>query len=92
MNWPYPRSSRTAAAARSRRRTRWRDPLGASMGFKGVEFDVMLAGVGTRWSSTIGNRGPAPRTATARFLKMTFAELAVLRINEKKKFPVMKRR
>jgi glycerophosphoryl diester phosphodiesterase len=60
------------------------------MGFKGVEFDVMLAGDGT---PVVIHDETVDRTTDGRgeVSKMTFAELSVFKINERKKFPVTKR-
>ncbi len=48
MNWPYPRIvAHRGGGALAPENTLGAIRLGASMGFKGVEFDVMLAGDGT---------------------------------------------
>jgi glycerophosphoryl diester phosphodiesterase len=87
MNWPYPRivahrgggtlaPENTLAAIR----------LGAAMGFKGVEFDVMLAGDGTpvvihdeTVDRTTNGKGSVP--------SMSFAELSSLVIDKNEKIP-----
>lgn len=48
MNWPYPRIvAHRGGGALAPENTLGAIRLGASMGFRGVEFDVMLAGDGT---------------------------------------------
>jgi glycerophosphoryl diester phosphodiesterase len=48
MNWPYPRIvAHRGGGSLAPENTLGAIRLGASMGFKGVEFDVMLAGDGT---------------------------------------------
>jgi len=87
MSWPYPgivahRGGGTLAPENTLGAIR----LGAAMGFKGVEFDVMLAGDGTpviihdeTVDRTTNGRGEVP--------KMTYAELSVLKIGKNEKIP-----
>jgi glycerophosphoryl diester phosphodiesterase len=87
MNWPYPRIvAHRGGGALAPENTLAAIRLGASMGFKGVEFDVMLAGDGT---PVVIHDETVDRTTDGHgeVSKMTFAELAVLRISEKEKIP-----
>ncbi len=87
MNWPYPRIvAHRGGGALAPENTLGAIRLGASMGFKGVEFDVMLAGDGTpvvihneTVDRTTDGHGEVP--------KMTYAELSRLKIGEKEKIP-----
>jgi len=87
MPWPYPRIvAHRGGGTLAPENTLGAIRLGASMGFKGVEFDVMLAGDGTpvlihdeTVDRTTNGRGEVP--------KMTYAELSVLRIEKDEKIP-----
>jgi glycerophosphoryl diester phosphodiesterase len=87
MNWPYPRIvAHRGGGALAPENTLGAMRLGASMGFKGVEFDVMLAGDGTpvvihdeTVDRTTNGKGSVPA--------MTYAELSALTIQEKEKIP-----
>jgi glycerophosphoryl diester phosphodiesterase len=87
MNWPYPRIvAHRGGGALAPENTLGAMRLGASMGFKGVEFDVMLAGDGTpvvihdeTVDRTTDGRGEVP--------KMSYAELSALTINKTEKIP-----
>ena len=87
MNWPYPRIvAHRGGGALAPENTLGAIRLGASMGFKGVEFDVMLAGDGTpvvihdeTVDRTTDGRGEVP--------KMSYAELAVLKIGKNERIP-----
>ena len=87
MSWPYPRIvAHRGGGKLAPENTLGAIRLGASMGFKGVEFDVMLAGDGTpvvihdeTVDRTTNGRGEVP--------KMTYAELARLQIGNKEKIP-----
>ena len=85
--WPYPRIvAHRGGGALAPENTLGAIRHGASMGFKGVEFDVMLAGDGTpvvihdeTVDRTTNGRGAVPR--------MTYAELSVLRIEKNERIP-----
>jgi glycerophosphoryl diester phosphodiesterase len=87
MNWPYPRIvAHRGGGSLAPENTLGAIRLGASMGFKGVEFDVMLAGDGTpvvihdeTVDRTTNGKGSVPA--------MTYAELSALTIQEKEKIP-----
>jgi len=87
MNWPYPRIvAHRGGGALAPENTLGAIRLGASMGFKGVEFDVMLAGDGTpviihdeTVDRTTDGYGEVP--------KMTFSDLSLLRIQENERIP-----
>ena len=87
MNWPYPRIvAHRGGGALAPENTLGAIRLGASMGFKGVEFDVMLAGDGTpvvihdeTVDRTTDGRGEVP--------KMTYLELARLTIGKQERIP-----
>lgn len=87
MNWPYPRIvAHRGGGALAPENTLGAIRLGASRGFKGVEFDVMLAGDGTpvvihdeTVDRTTDGRGAVPT--------MTYAELSALRIGKNEKIP-----
>lgn len=87
MNWPYPRIvAHRGGGALAPENTLGAIRLGASRGFKGVEFDVMLAGDGTpvvihdeTVDRTTDGRGAVP--------KMTYAELSALGIEKNEKIP-----
>jgi glycerophosphoryl diester phosphodiesterase len=86
-NWPYPRIvAHRGGGALAPENTLGAIRLGASMGFKGVEFDVMLAGDGTpvvihdeTVDRTTNGRGEVPA--------MTYAELSALKIDKNEKIP-----
>ena len=87
MSWPYPRIvAHRGGGALAPENTLGAIRLGASMGFKGVEFDVMLAGDATpviihdeRVERTTNGRGAVP--------KMSYAELSKLRIGANDRIP-----
>ena len=87
MNWPYPRIvAHRGGGALAPENTLGAIRLGASMGFKGVEFDVMLAGDGTpvvihdeTVDRTTNGRGEVP--------KMTCLELSKLTIEKDERIP-----
>ncbi len=87
MSWPYPRIvAHRGGGALAPENTLGAIRLGASMGFKGVEFDVMLAGDGTpvlihdeTVERTTNGRGEVP--------KMTYAELSKLKIEKDERIP-----
>lgn len=87
MSWPYPRIvAHRGGGALAPENTLAAMRLGASMGFKGVEFDVMLAGDGTpvvihdeTVDRTTDGRGAVP--------KMTYAELSSFRIQKNERIP-----
>lgn len=85
--WPYPRIvAHRGGGALAPENTLGAIRLGASMGFKGVEFDVMLAGDGT---PVIIHDETVDRTTNGRgeVSKMTYAELSALRIQTNEKIP-----
>ncbi|HEY8069236.1 MAG TPA: glycerophosphodiester phosphodiesterase [Burkholderiales bacterium] len=85
--WPYPRIvAHRGGGTLAPENTLGAMRLGASMGFKGVEFDVMLAGDGTpviihdeTVERTTNGRGAVP--------DMTYAELAALKIEKGERIP-----
>ena len=87
MSWPYPRIvAHRGGGALAPENTLGAIRFGASMGFKGVEFDVMLAGDATpviihdeTVERTTNGRGEVP--------KMTYAELSVLKIEKNERIP-----
>ena len=87
MNWPYPRIvAHRGGGALAPENTLGAIRLGASMGFKGVEFDVMLAGDGTpvlihdeTVDRTTNGKGSVPG--------MKFEELARLLIGKDERIP-----
>jgi len=87
MSWPYPRiAAHRGGGALAPENTLGAIRLGASMGFKGVEFDVMLAGDGTpvvihdeTVERTTNGRGAVP--------KMTYTELSLLTIEKNERIP-----
>ena len=87
MIWPYPRIvAHRGGGALAPENTLGAIRLGASMGFKGVEFDVMLAGDGTpvvihdeTVDRTTNGKGSVPG--------MSWAELSRLKIGEKERIP-----
>lgn len=87
MTWPYPRIvAHRGGGALAPENTLGAIRLGASMGFKAVEFDVMLAGDGTpvlihdeTVDRTTNGRGEVP--------KMTYPELSKLKIGENERIP-----
>jgi glycerophosphoryl diester phosphodiesterase len=86
-HWPYPRIvAHRGGGALAPENTLGAIRLGASMGFKGVEFDVMLAGDGTpviihdeTVDRTTDGRGEVP--------KMTYPELSKLNIGKNERIP-----
>jgi glycerophosphoryl diester phosphodiesterase len=87
MSWPYPRIvAHRGGGALAPENTLGAIRLGASMGFKAVEFDVMLAGDGT---PVIIHDETVDRTTDGRgeVSKMTFPELARLKIQVDERVP-----
>ena len=87
MSWPYPKIvAHRGGGALAPENTLGAIRLGASMGFKAVEFDVMLAGDGT---PVIIHDETVDRTTNGRgeVSKMSFAELSLLRIQKNEKIP-----
>ena len=85
MSWPYPRIvAHRGGGKLAPENTLGAIRLGASMGFKGVEFDVMLAGDGT---PVVIHDETVDRTTDGRgeVSKMTYAELSRLIIEKKEK-------
>lgn len=87
MNWPYPRIvAHRGGGALAPENTLGAIRLGASMGFKGVEFDVMLAGDGTpvlihdeTVDRTTNGKGSVPQ--------MKFEELSRFLIGKDERIP-----
>jgi glycerophosphoryl diester phosphodiesterase len=87
MMWPYPRIvAHRGGGALAPENTLGAIRLGASMGFKGVEFDVMLAGDGTpvvihdeTVDRTTNGKGSVPA--------MTYAELSKFVIGKDDRIP-----
>jgi len=85
--WPYPRIvAHRGGGALAPENTLGAIRLGAAMGFKGVEFDVMLAGDGTpvlihdeTVERTTNGHGAVPQ--------MTYAQLSLLKIGERERIP-----
>jgi glycerophosphoryl diester phosphodiesterase len=87
MNWLYPRIiAHRGGGALAPENTLGAIRLGASMGFKGVEFDVMLAGDGT---PVIIHDETVDRTTDGKgeVSKMSFADLSALRIQKNERIP-----
>jgi glycerophosphoryl diester phosphodiesterase len=87
MKWPYPRIvAHRGGGALAPENTLGAMRLGASMGFKGVEFDVMLAGDGT---PVVIHDETVDRTTDGKgeVSKMGFAELSGFSINKTEKIP-----
>ena len=87
MHWPYPRIvAHRGGGALAPENTLGAIRLGAAMGFKGVEFDVMLAGDGT---PVIIHDETVDRTTNGRgeVSKMSYADLSVFTINKTEKIP-----
>ena len=87
MSWPYPRIvAHRGGGALAPENTLGAIRLGASMGFKGVEFDVMLAGDGT---PVVIHDETVDRTTDGRgeVSKMTYAELSKFRIEKNESIP-----
>ena len=85
--WPYPRIvAHRGGGALAPENTLGAIRLGASMGFKGVEFDVMLAGDGT---PVVIHDETVDRTTDGHgeVSKMTFSDLSELRIQENERIP-----
>ena len=78
MSWSYPRIvAHRGGGALAPENTLGAIRLGASMGFKGVEYDVMLAGDGTpvlmhdeTLERTTNGRGAVPRTSYAELARL----------------------
>jgi glycerophosphoryl diester phosphodiesterase len=87
MNWPYPRIvAHRGGGTLAPENTLGAIRLGASMGFKGVEFDVMLAGDGT---PVIIHDETVDRTTDGKgeVSKMSYSELSLLHTRNKEKIP-----
>ena len=87
MSWPYPKIvAHRGGGALAPENTLGAIRLGASMGFKAVEFDVMLAGDGT---PVIIHDETVDRTTDGRgeVSRMSYAELSVLKIDTQEKIP-----
>jgi glycerophosphoryl diester phosphodiesterase len=87
MMWPYPRIvAHRGGGALAPENTLGAIRLGASMGFKGVEFDVMLAGDGT---PVVIHDETVDRTTDGRgeVSKMTLSELHSLNTQNKEEIP-----
>lgn len=85
--WPYPRIvAHRGGGSLAPENTLGAIRLGASMGFKGVEFDVMLAGDGT---PVVIHDETVDRTTDGRgdVSKMSYSELSVFTINKTEKIP-----
>jgi glycerophosphoryl diester phosphodiesterase len=85
--WPYPKIvAHRGGGALAPENTLGAIRLGASMGFKGVEFDVMLAGDGT---PVVIHDETVERTTDGRgeVSKMSYADLSVFTINKTEKIP-----
>ncbi len=85
--WPYPKIvAHRGGGALAPENTLGAIRLGAAMGFKGVEFDVMLAGDGT---PVVIHDETVERTTNGRgeVSKLTYAELVRLKIGETEKIP-----
>lgn len=87
MRWPYPRIVAHRGGGRlAPENTLGAIRLGASMGFKGVEFDVMLAGDGT---PVLIHDETVDRTTNGRgeVSKMTYPELSSLKTQNEETIP-----
>lgn len=87
MMWPYPRIVAHRGGGRlAPENTLGAIRLGASMGFKGVEFDVMLAGDGT---PVVIHDETVDRTTNGRgeVSKMAYAELSSFKTENEEKIP-----
>lgn len=87
MNWPYPRIvAHRGGGALAPENTLGAIRLGASMGFRGVEFDVMLAGDGT---PVLIHDETVDRTTDGRgeVSKMRYSELALFKNRNDEKIP-----
>jgi glycerophosphoryl diester phosphodiesterase len=87
MRWPYPRIVAHRGGGRlAPENTLGAIRLGASMGFRGVEFDVMLAGDGT---PVVIHDETVDRTTDGKgeVSKMSFAELSAFSIDKAEKIP-----
>ena len=85
--WPYPRIvAHRGGGALAPENTLGAIRLGASMGFMGVEFDVMLAGDGT---PVVIHDETVDRTTDGRgeVSKMSYAELCAFTIDKAEKIP-----
>lgn len=85
--WPYPRIvAHRGGGALAPENTLGAIRLGASMGFKGVEFDVMLAGDGT---PVVIHDETVDRTTNGRgeVSKMTCSELFTFKTQNEEKIP-----
>jgi len=87
MNWPYPRIvAHRGGGALAPENTLGAMRLGASMGFKGVEFDVMLAGDGT---PVVIHDETVDRTTNGRgeVAKLAYSELSVFKTRNNECIP-----
>ena len=87
MNWPYPKIvAHRGGGALAPENTLGAIRLGASMGFKAVEFDVMLAGDGT---PVIIHDETVDRTTDGRgeVSKMSFSELSRFKNKNNERIP-----
>ncbi|MGH7185279.1 MAG: glycerophosphodiester phosphodiesterase family protein, partial [Pseudomonadota bacterium] len=87
MNWPYPKIvAHRGGGALAPENTLGAMRLGASMGFKGVEFDVMLAGDGT---PVVIHDETVDRTTDGRgeVSKMTYPEISSFKTGNAEKIP-----
>ncbi|MEO8145895.1 MAG: glycerophosphodiester phosphodiesterase [Betaproteobacteria bacterium] len=87
MAWPYPRIvAHRGGGALAPENTLGAIRLGASMGFKGVEFDVMLAGDGT---PVVIHDETVDRTTDGKgeVSRMSYAELSGFAIDKTEKIP-----
>jgi len=87
MRWPYPRIvAHRGGGALAPENTLGAIRLGARMGFKGVEFDVMLAGDGT---PVVIHDETVDRTTNGHgeVSKMSYAELSSLKISDSERIP-----
>jgi glycerophosphoryl diester phosphodiesterase len=87
MNWPYPRIVAHRGGGRlAPENTLGAIRLGASMGFRGVEFDVMLAGDGT---PVLIHDETVDRTTDGHgeVSKMSYTDISLLRISGREKIP-----
>lgn len=87
MSWPYPRIvAHRGGGALAPENTLGAIRLGASMGFKGVEFDVMLAGDGT---PVVIHDETVDRTTNGRgeVSKLSYSELSVFKTQNDESIP-----